>query len=185
MTVVGTPGSAGAYTQIVLAENAPPLETYCTNHTGMGNDLITNAGSHVALGQHSDLAFDEWIPLENNVYVGRTFQFKAVLTTDNVDQTPLVDQLGVIVQFERRTENSGTIASGTSGKAVLFENAFYTDADTEVTVGITAFEFESGDYYRITNLTGAGFTITFYNSSNVVINRNFQYTAIGYGTKQP
>lgn len=134
--------------------------------------------------QNSDLAFDDWIPLENNVYVGRTFQFKAVLTTDHVDQTPIVDQLGVTLQFERRTENSGTIASGTSSKAVLFEDAFYTDADTEVTVGITAFEFQSGDYYRLTSVTGTGFTITFYNSSNAVIDRNFQYTAIGYGTKQ-
>ena len=134
--------------------------------------------------QNSDLAFDDWIPLENNVYVGRTFQFKAVLSTDHVDQTPIVDQLGVTLQFERRTENSKTIASGTSSKAVLFDDAFYTDTDTEVTVGITAFEFQSGDYYRLTNVTGTGFTITFYNSSNAVIDRNFQYTAIGYGTKQ-
>jgi len=135
------------------------------------------------------LEFDDWMPLENNVFVGRFFQFKAVLTTDHVDQTPIVDQLGVTLQFERRTENSGTIASGTSSKAVLFEDAFYTDADTEVAVGITAFEFQSGDYYRLTGVTGTGFTITFYDSSNAVINRggngiNFQYTAIGYGTKQ-
>jgi predicted phage tail protein len=134
--------------------------------------------------QNSDLVFDDWIPLENNAYMGRTFQFKAVLTTDHVDQTPIVDQLGVTLQFERRTENSGTIASGATSKAVLFENAFYTDADTEVAVGITAFDLQSGDYYRVTSVTGTGFTITFYNSSNTVIDRNFQYTAIGYGTKQ-
>ena len=134
--------------------------------------------------QNSDLVFDDWIPLENNVFVGRTFQFKAVLTTDHVDQTPIVDQLGVTLQFERRTENSKTITSGASSKAVLFENAFYTDADTEVTVGITAFNIDSGDYYRLTSVTGTGFTVTFYNSSNAVIDRNFQYTAIGYGTKQ-
>jgi len=134
--------------------------------------------------QNSDLVFDDWIPLENNVYVGRTFQFKAVLTTDHVDQTPIVDQLGVTLQFERRTENSETIASGATSKAVLFENAFYTDTDTEVTVGITAFDLQSGDYYRLTSVTGTGFTVTFYNSSDTVIDRNFQYTAIGYGTKQ-
>ena len=130
------------------------------------------------------LEFEDWIPLENNVYVGRFFQFKAVLTTDHVDQTPIVDQLGVTLQFERRTENSKTIASGTSSKTESFENAFYTDADTEVTDGITAFDLQSGDYYRLTNVTGTGFTITFYNSSNAVIDRNFQYTAIGYGTQQ-
>ena len=134
--------------------------------------------------QNSDLVFDDWIPLENNVYVGRTFQFKAVLTTDHVDQTPIVDELGVTLQFERRTENSATIDSGAVSKSETFEKAFYTDADTEVTVGITALNMQSGDYYRLTNVTGTGFTITFYNSSNTVIDRKFQYTAIGYGTQQ-
>jgi predicted phage tail protein len=135
--------------------------------------------------QDSDLVVEEWIPLENNVYVGRTFQFKAVLTTDHVDQTPIVDQLGVTLQFERRTENSGTIASGAASKAVLFEDAFYTDADTKVAVGITAFDMEAGDYFVIdpNTVTGSGFTITFKNGSTV-IDRNFQYTAIGYGTQQ-
>ena len=37
VTVVGTPGQAGAYTQITVADNAPSqLYMYCTNHSGMG-----------------------------------------------------------------------------------------------------------------------------------------------------
>ena len=37
VTVVGTPGQAGAYTQITVANNAPSqLYMYCTNHSGMG-----------------------------------------------------------------------------------------------------------------------------------------------------
>ena len=36
VTVVGTPGSAGAYTQIVVANDAPTLYYYCTNHSNMG-----------------------------------------------------------------------------------------------------------------------------------------------------
>ena len=137
--------------------------------------------------QQSDLAFDDWIPLENNTYVGRSFQFKAVLTSDHVDQTPLVDQLGVSVQFERRTENSKTLQSGTSasGKAVTFNDAFYTDADTKVTVGIIAFNLGTGDTYEMSEPTGTGFTIKFKDGKGQVVNRDFQYTAIGYGTQQP
>jgi len=141
--------------------------------------------------RNSVLEFGAWSPLENNAEAGRFFQFKAVLTTDHVDQTPIVDQLGVTLQLERRTENSTTFSSAslraqrqTGETDVKFNDAFYTDADTEVTVGITAFELQSGDYYRITNLTGTGFDVDFYNSSNAVIDRNFQYTAIGYGTQQ-
>tara|TARA_R110001592_G_C13002046_1_gene735991 strand:- start:45 stop:1025 length:981 start_codon:yes stop_codon:yes gene_type:complete len=37
VTVVGTPGQAGAYTQIVVANNAPStLYVKCSNHSGMG-----------------------------------------------------------------------------------------------------------------------------------------------------
>ena len=36
VTVVGTPGQAGAYTQIVVASGAPTLYYYCTNHGNMG-----------------------------------------------------------------------------------------------------------------------------------------------------
>ena len=43
VTTVGTPGSAGAYTQIVVAVDAPTLYYYCTNHSGMGGQANTPA----------------------------------------------------------------------------------------------------------------------------------------------
>jgi predicted phage tail protein len=185
------------------------VEVYFRKSDGFAtlSDIVNEDGDKIQhedggnLEQQSDLAFEEWIPLENNVYVGRSFQFKAVLSTEHVDQTPLVDQLGVRVQFERRTENSQTINSGTSpaGKTVTFADAFYTDTDTKVTVGITAFDLEPGDRYVISEPTATGFTITFRNTSNLsgdmddnfadlsggtVVARNFQYTAIGFGNQQ-
>ena len=36
VTVVGTPGQAGAYTQITVASGAPTLYYHCHNHSGMG-----------------------------------------------------------------------------------------------------------------------------------------------------
>ncbi len=44
VTTNGTPGSAGAWTKIVVPRNAPtPLYYYCTNHSGMGDSInITN-----------------------------------------------------------------------------------------------------------------------------------------------
>tara|TARA_B100001057_G_scaffold315622_1_gene315755 strand:- start:12941 stop:14269 length:1329 start_codon:yes stop_codon:yes gene_type:complete len=41
VTTNGTPGSSGAYTQIVVAEHAPTLYYYCTSHSGMGGQLNT------------------------------------------------------------------------------------------------------------------------------------------------
>lgn len=41
VTTAGTPGSAGAYTQITVASDAPTLYYYCTNHSGMGGTANT------------------------------------------------------------------------------------------------------------------------------------------------
>jgi len=41
VTTNGTPGQAGAYTQIVVAASAPTLYYYCTAHSGMGGQANT------------------------------------------------------------------------------------------------------------------------------------------------
>ena len=41
VTTAGTPGSAGAYTQITVAVGAPILYYYCTSHSGMGGQANT------------------------------------------------------------------------------------------------------------------------------------------------
>ena len=43
VTTSGTPGSSGAFTQIVVAASAPTLYYYCTNHSGMGGQVNTNS----------------------------------------------------------------------------------------------------------------------------------------------
>ena len=43
VTTSGTPGNAGAYTQITVASSAPTLYYYCSNHSGMGGQANTPA----------------------------------------------------------------------------------------------------------------------------------------------
>ena len=43
VTTNGTPGNAGAYTQIVVAQSAPVLYYYCANHASMGGTTSTPA----------------------------------------------------------------------------------------------------------------------------------------------
>ena len=43
VTTAGTPGSSGAYTQIVVAASAPTLYYQCSAHAGMGGQVNTNS----------------------------------------------------------------------------------------------------------------------------------------------
>jgi hypothetical protein len=130
--------------------------------------------------QESSTEFGAWNVLEKSTFVGRSFQFKCELETEHPDQTPLVEELGYQLSIPARTESSATIASGAAAKAVTFTNAFYQAP----TVGITAFNLASGDYYEVTSVTRTGFTVHFKNSSNSSIDRNFSYVAAGFGSEQ-
>ena len=156
-------------------------------------DIVQEDGSKIeqeddvsTIERESVLEFGAWSPLENNAEVGRFFQFKAVLTSDRDDQTPIVDELGVTFQLERRTENSAVMDSGLGAETFNFEKPFYTDGDTSVSVGITALDMEPGDYFVMSEPTATGFTIVFKGSFDVdqLINRRFSYTAVGYGTRE-
>ena len=48
-------------------------------------------------------------------------------------------------------------------------------------IGITAQNMASGDYFKVTNVSGTGFTIHSKTTSNASISRNFNYSAVGFG----
>jgi hypothetical protein len=64
VTVVGTPGTEGAYTEITPAEGASTLYYYCENHSGMGNTALTPAG----VGENGQADID--LVIENGVITG-------------------------------------------------------------------------------------------------------------------
>jgi len=143
-----------------------------------GDNLLLETGDQFEL--QSDINFGEWVPMTSGSYTGRQFQFKVELSSESEDETPLIDELGFELVMESRSEQSATIASGAGAKAVTFTNAFYQTPS----LGITAFNLASGDYYEITSPTRSGFTVTFYDSSDTAVDRTFTYNAVGYGTEQ-
>ncbi len=136
--------------------------------------------------------YSAWAPFASGTFTGRAFQFKAELTSGDVAQNILVDELGYIATFQRRQDNSnGTIASGTSTKSVTFDTEFFTGtaslggANSSLpAVGVTVHNLGNGERVNISNVTASGFDIDVLNSSNANVDRNFTYTATGYGKKQ-
>ena len=95
------------------------------------------------------------------------------MSTKRADQTPVIESLGLDVKFERRTEASEkVIQSGFRTVTVAFEYPFYTDENTDVSVGIIAYDMAPGDYFVLGEPTSTGFDVTFKNGT-LLIDRRF------------
>jgi len=138
--------------------------------------------------------FSKFSTLANGTFIGRTFRFRAELSTDDPAQSIELEELGYTAQLESRTETvNSVIASGTSSKAVSFSHAFFTGASgTSVaagsalpSIGITIENASGGDFFTLSSISGTGFTINVKNrdtsGNETFVNRNFKYTATGFG----
>ena len=141
-------------------------------------------------------------PFANGRFKGQSFKFRATLASDDPRQDVKVTQLGYTASLPRRTEQSAvnlrTVVDPDSdppnltpaAKTIDFDNEFFTPttalggSDSLLpSIGITAENMQSGDYFVISNITAAGFTVTFKNSSDALIDRKFGFTAVGFGKK--
>jgi len=145
----------------------------------------TNAEVFVQFSQDGT-SYNNFQKFANGEFKGRTFKFKTVLTTNDTNQDIRVSQLGYFAEFKQRTEVGSKTSSGNT--SVTYDHPFFTGTSALLgansnlpSIGITAFDMQSGDFYEITNRTGSGFEIHFKNSSGASVARNFNFTAIGFG----
>ena len=152
------------------------------------SSVDTNAEVFVQTSQDAS-SYSGFQKFANGTFKGRAFKFKCVLTTQDTNQDIRVSQLGYFAEFQRRTEQSTTtIASGAGAKSITFDHPFFTGTSALLgansnppAIGITAFNMASGDFFELSSITGTGFTVHFKNSSGSSVDRNFNFTAIGFG----
>ncbi len=118
-----------------------------------------------------------WREFSNAITRGRGFQFKVVATSSDPAQNIIIDELGCQLELQQRTEQSATLTSGAATYTVTFIDSFYQAPS----VGVTGYDMATGDYFTIAAVTRTGFQVTFRNSAGTAVNRQFAYTAIGYG----
>ena len=148
----------------------------------------TNAEVFVQTSQDAT-SYSGFQKFANGTFKGRAFKFKCVLSTQDTNQDIRVSQLGYFAEFQRRTEQSTTtIASGAGAKSITFDHPFFTGTSALLgansnppAIGITAFNMATGDFFELTSITSTGFTVHFKNSSGSSVDRNFNFTAIGFG----
>jgi hypothetical protein len=145
-----------------------------------GNLDATNAKLYVRVTNDNPAGSPTWSPwreFANAIIRGRGFQFKVIASTVDEDQNILIDELGALMELQQRVEQSGALTSSAATYSATFASPFYQAPS----VGITAYNMATGDYFEVASVTRTGFQVTFRNSAGTAVSRQFTYTAIGFG----
>ncbi len=135
--------------------------------------------------------FTQFNIFANGEYRARGYKFKCELESNDPAQNINVTELGYEASVKRRTEtiNSAITSNASSATTVTFSNPFFTGTGSLggsttaflPTVGITLEGAVSGDYFKLTSITGTQFVIEIKDSNNNFKQLNFRYTAVGFG----
>ena len=124
----------------------------------------------------------------SGTFRARGFQFRTVLTSKDPAQDIRVFQLGYSAKFQRRVEQSSSVITSSGLTTVPFSAPFFVGTaalggatSNLPAVNVTAQNLASGDFFEISNITASNFQIHFKNSSNASINKQFTFTAVGFG----
>ena len=122
----------------------------------------------------------------NGTYKGRGFKFRTTLTSNDSAQTIQVTELGYTATLQRRTESGTQTSSGLT--TVTFDSPFFVGTSSLLgansqlpSIGITANDLQAGDFFNLSDITASSFKVQFKNSSGASVNRNFNFTAVGFG----
>lgn len=172
-------------TSIDYANTFDSLQGNIDSWEGLWDDLNgtapdVNVQLQVSLTDDDPAGAPTWSAWQNffvGEYKGRGLKFRALLISNNVTQSPRIEGLSVQVDMPDRMDGAEDISSSASGEVIQFSPAF----KALKSVGITGQDLNQGDYYKITSKSNTGFTVTFYNSSDVGVSRTFDWDALGYG----
>lgn len=119
----------------------------------------------------------EWQSFAVGDYVARAFEWRMKLfsTVDNV--TPLIENLEVVIDMPDRVEGDSDITCPASGLSVTYNFPF----KVRPALAVDGQDLNTGDYKTVTSQDENGFNVQFFNSSNVGVERTFDYIAKGYG----
>ncbi len=175
----------GFYTSDLFDNRTANIDTWTDFDGATAND----ANAKIAVRTSTDMSsYTDFNDFANGTFKGRGFQFRITLNTNDVAQNMNLQQAGYSATMPSRTEQSAVIASGAGAKAVTFTAPFFVGTsglgnlnNFLPSVNISPQNMATGDYFELSGISGTGFTVHFKNSSNASIDRNFTYSAVGFG----
>tara|TARA_R100000234_G_scaffold112691_1_gene86576 strand:- start:1371 stop:4715 length:3345 start_codon:yes stop_codon:yes gene_type:complete len=179
----------GFYTGDQFDNRTDNIDTW----TDFDGSIANEANAKIAVRTTTDNpssspTYSSFNDFANGTFKGRGFQFRITLETSDTAQNMNLQQAGYTATMPSRTEQSSVIASGSGAKAVTFSSPFFVGTSGLgnlnsflPSVNISPQNMATGDYFELSSISGTGFTVHFKNSSNASIDRNFTYSAVGFG----
>jgi hypothetical protein len=116
-----------------------------------------------------------WAPLVAASFTTRYYKLRVKLLSTHSIDTPLVSLINAVIDMPDVTQAGNNIASSST----IDTTCVYSFHEVPA-IAIAGQNMATGDYYSITSKTSSGFTVNFYNSSNIRISRIFDWVAKGY-----
>ena len=175
----------GFYTGDLFDNRTENIDTW----TDFDGSIANDANAKLQVRTSTDMSnYSDFNDVANGTFKGRGFQFRAILETSDTAQNINLQQLGYVATLKSRTEQSSVIASGAGAKAVTFTAPFFVGTSALgnlnnflPSVNISPQNMGTKEFYELTNISGTGFTVHFKNESGGSIDRNFTYSAVGFG----
>ena len=126
----------------------------------------------------SEATSGPWKKLTVGDFTGRKFQFRLKLETNDLSMSPIVQSAKIKAFFPSRDLEG---ADQNSGTEVVFNPGFVETPKIQITAQQN---LQPGDYHRIIEKNGEGFTVQFYDEGgNPVNDRSFDWKVTGFGVK--
>ena len=179
----------GFYTGDQFDNRTDNIDTWTDFDGSIANDVNAKMAVRTTTDNPSSSpTYTSFNDFANGTFKGRGFQFRITIDTADTAQNINLQQAGYTATMPSRTEQSSVIASGAGAKAVTFTAPFFVGTSGLgnlnsflPSVNISPQNMASGDYFELSSISGTGFTVHFKNSSNASIDRNFTYSAVGFG----
>ena len=120
-----------------------------------------------------------WVPLTIGNHTARAFRFRLHLKSYAPAVTPSVSSLKIIVDMPDRVAGANNLTCPIGGTRINFSPAFMV----RPALAVDAQGLSVGDRKEITLIDNTGFTVQFFDSTGVSVERTFDYLAKGYGRK--
>ena len=179
----------GFYTGDQFDNRTDNIDTWTDFDGSIANDVNAKMAVRTTTDNPSSSpTYSSFNDFANGTFKARGFQFRITLDTTDTAQNMNLQQAGYTATMPSRTEQSSVIASGAGAKAVTFTAPFFVGTSGLgnlnsflPSVNISPQNMATGDYFELSSISGTGFTVHFKNSSNASIDRNFTYSAVGFG----